>query len=67
MSSKAKRTGKKVKEEYSKMYMNNMYELFNLSVFQLLKLRHQYLSHMKAREKERKQLIKIAKRRGIRI
>lgn len=72
MSSKAKRMSKKVTEEYSKMYMNNMYmnnmyELFNLSVFQLLKLRHQYLSTMKAREKEREQLVKIAKRRGIRI
>ena len=67
MSSRAKKTGKKVKEEYSKMYMNNMYDLFNLSVFQLLKLRHQYLSHMKAREKERKQLVKVAEHRGIRI
>ena len=67
MSSKAKAIGKKVKEEYSKMYMNNMYELFNLSLFQLLKLRHQYRSYMKAREKERKRLVKIVKRRGIRI
>lgn len=67
MSSKAKAIGKKVKGEYSKMYMNNMYELFNLSLFQLLKLRHKYLSYMKAREKERKRLVKIAKRRGIRI
>lgn len=67
MSSRVKKTGKKMKEEYSKVYMNSMYDLFNLSPFQLLRLRHQYLSHMKARKKEQKRLVKIAKCRGIRI
>lgn len=52
MSSKVKSIGKKVKEQRSKMYMDNMYELFNLSLFQLLKLRHQYLSYMRARRRE---------------
>ena len=67
MSSRVKKAGKKMKGEYSKMYMDVMYELFSLSVFQLLKLRHQYLSHMKAREKEHRRLVKTARRRGIRI
>ena len=67
MSSRTRVISKKVKEEYSKMYMNNMYELFNLSLFQLLKLRHIYRSHMKVRAKEQKKLIKTYKRRGIRI
>ena len=67
MSSKTKTIGKKVGEEYSKMYMNNMYDLFNLPLGQLLKLRRKYLRHMKAREKERKQLSRMIKRRGSRI
>ena len=58
MSSKAKGIAKKVKEQRSRMYMDNMYELFNLSLFQLLKLRHKYLSHMRARRKEQKELAK---------
>lgn len=56
MSSKVKGIAKKVKEQRNRMYMDNMYELFNLSLFQLLKLRHQYLSYMKARRKEQKKL-----------
>ncbi len=67
MSSRVKAIGKKVTEEYSKMYMDNMYALFNLPLSQLLKLRRKYLRHMKAREKERKQLARMIKRRGIRI
>lgn len=67
MSSRVKTIGKKVTEEYSKVYMDNMYALFNLPLNQLLKLRRRYLRHMKAREKEQKQLARIAKRRGIRI
>lgn len=58
MSSKVKSIGKKVKEQRSKMYMDNMYELFNLSLFQLLKLRHQYLSYMRARRREQQKLAK---------
>lgn len=56
MSSKAKGIAKKVKEQRNRMYMDNMYELFNLSLFQLLKLRHKYLSYMKARRKEQQKL-----------
>ena len=62
MSSKAKSIAKKVKEQRSRMYMDNMYELFNLSLFQLLKLRHQYLSYMKARRKEQQKLAKAIRR-----
>lgn len=58
MSSKTKSIGKKVKEQRSKTYMDSMYELFNLSLFQLLKLRHQYLSYMKARRREQQKLAK---------
>lgn len=58
MSSKAKGIAKKVKEQRSRMYMDNMYELFNLSLFQLLSLRHEYLSYMKARRKEQQKLAK---------
>ena len=54
MSSRAKKIGQNVKEKQSRMYMNNMYELFNLSLFQLLKLRHMYRSHMRRREEEKK-------------
>ena len=56
MSSKAKKIGQNVKEKQSRMYMNNMYELFNLSLFKLLKLRHMYRSYMRKRERERKLL-----------
>lgn len=58
MSSKAKSISKKVKEQRNRMYMDNMYELFNLSLFQLLKLRHKYLSYMKARRREQQKLAK---------
>lgn len=52
MSSRAKKIGQNVKEKQSRMYMNNMYELFSLSLFQLLKLRHMYRSHMRRRERK---------------
>lgn len=61
MSSKAKGIAKKVKEQRNRMYMDNMYELFNLSLFQLLKLRHKYLSYMKARRKEQQKLAKAVR------
>ena len=54
--------GKKVKEQRNKMYMDSMYALFNLSLFQLLKLRHQYLSYMKARRREQQKLAKAIRR-----
>lgn len=63
MSSKAKAIGKKVKEQRNRMYMDNMYELFNLSLFQLLKLRHMYRSHMRKREREQKLLAREIRRR----
>ena len=62
MSSKAKNISKKIKEQRNRMYMDNMYELFNLSLFQLLKLRHQYLSYMKARRREQKKLAEAVRR-----
>lgn len=62
MSSKVKGIAKKVKEQRNRMYMDNMYELFNLSLFQLLKLRHQYLSYMKARRREQKKLAEAVRR-----
>lgn len=58
MSSKVKRISEKVKENRRQMYMDNMYELFNLSLFQLLKLRHKYLSYMRARRREQQKLAK---------
>lgn len=63
MSSEARKVGKRVKEQRNRMYMDNMYELFNLSLFQLLKLRHEYLSYMKKREREHKKLAKAIRRR----
>ena len=63
MSSEARKVGKRVKEQRSRMYMDNMYELFNLSLFQLLKLRHEYLSYMKKRERDHKKLAKAIRRR----
>ena len=63
MSSKAKTIAKNVKEQRNKMYMDNMYELFNLSLFHLLKLRHQYLSYMKARRKEQQKLARAIRRK----
>lgn len=63
MSSEARKVGKRVKEQRSRMYMDNMYELFNLSLFQLLKLRHEYLSYMKKRERDYKNLAKAIRRR----
>lgn len=58
MSSRAKTIAKNVKEQRNRMYMDNMYELFNLSLFQLLKLRHKYLSYMRARRREQQKLAK---------
>ena len=63
MSSEARKVGKRVKEQRSRMYMDNMYELFNLSLFQILKLRHEYLSYMKKRERDHKKLAKVIRRR----
>lgn len=63
MSSKAKAISKKVKEQRSRMYMDNMYELFNLSLFQLLRLRHQYLSYMRKRRREQQQLARAIRRK----
>lgn len=63
MSSEARKVGKRVKEQRSRMYMDNMYELFNLSLFQLLKLRHEYLSYMKKRERDHKKLTEVIRRR----
>lgn len=63
MSSGARKAGKRVKEQRSRMYMDSMYELFNLSLFQLLKLRHEYLSYMKKRERDHKKLAKAIRRR----
>lgn len=63
MSSGARKVGKRVKEQRNRMYMDNMYELFNLSLFQLLKLRHEYLSYMKKRERDLKKLAKATRRR----
>lgn len=54
MSSRAKKVGQNVKEKQSRMYMDNMYELFSLPLTQLLKLRHMYRSHMRRREREQK-------------
>jgi hypothetical protein len=62
MSSRAKKIGKQVKEKQNETYMNNMYDLFNLSLFQLLSLRQRYLSLMKKREKEKKRILKAQKR-----
>lgn len=63
MSSEARKVIKRVKEQRSRMYMDNMYELFNLSLFQLLKLRHEYLSYTKKRERDHKKLAKAIRRR----
>ena len=65
MSSRAKKIRQNVKEKQSRMYMNNMYDLFNLSLFQLLKLRHMYRSYMRKSERERK-LLAIEIRRSYR-
>ena len=62
MSNKASVIGKKVKEKRNRMYMDNMYELFNLSLFQLLRLRHQYLSYMRKRRREQQRLAKVIRR-----
>ena len=63
MSSGARKVVKSVREQRSRMYMDNMYELFNLSLLQLLKLRHEYLSYMKKRERDHKKLAKAIRRR----
>lgn len=62
MSSRAKKIGQIVKEKQSRMYMDNMYELFNLPLFQLLKLRHMYRSYMRRREREQKLLAREIRR-----
>lgn len=62
MSSKARGTAKKVKEQRNRMYMDNMYELFNLPLFELLKLRHLYRSHMRRREREKKKFSRAIRR-----
>ena len=62
MSNKASIIGKKVKEKRNRMYMDNMYELFNLSLIQLLRLRHQYLSYMRKRRREQQRLAKVIRR-----
>lgn len=63
MSSKAKAIAKNVEKQRNRMYMDNMYELFNLSLFQLLKLRHQYLSYMRARRREQQKLARAIRRK----
>lgn len=62
MSSKAKRIGQKVREQQSRMYMDNMYELFSLPLSQLLKLRCIYLKHMRQREREQKRFAREIRR-----
>lgn len=62
MSSKSKIIAKNVREHRNRMYMDNMYDLFNLSLFQLLKLRHQYLSYMRKRRREQQRLAKAIRR-----
>lgn len=63
MSSKTKCIAKKVNEQRSRMYMDNMYQLFNLPLYQLLKLRHEYRSYMsRRRRKEQKQLARAIRR-----
>lgn len=57
MSSRAKKFEQNVKEKQLRMYMDNMYELFNLSLFQLLKLRHMYRSYMRRRERKLKNIL----------
>ena len=52
MSSKSKNIVKNVREHRNRMYMDNMYELFNLPLYHLLKLRHQYLSYTRKRRRE---------------
>ena len=62
MSRRAKKKKQNDKEKKKRMYMNNMYDLFNLSLFQLLKLRHMYRSHMRRREREQKLLAREIRR-----
>lgn len=62
MSSKSKNIAKNVREHRNRMYMDNMYDLFNLSLFRLLRLRHQYLSYMRKRRREHRWLAKAIRR-----
>lgn len=62
MSSKSRNIAKNVKEHRNRMYMDNMYELFNLPLYYLLKLRHEYRSYMSSRRKEQKQLARSIRR-----
>lgn len=63
MSSRAKVIAKNVKECRNRMYMDNMYELFNLPLYHLLKLRHEYRSYMSKRRKEQQRLAREIRRR----
>ena len=49
MRSKSRNIAKNVKEHRNRIYMDNMYELFNLPLYYLLKLRHEYRSYMSRR------------------
>lgn len=62
MSSKSRNIAKNVNEQRNRMYMDNMYQLFNLPLYQLLKLRHEYRSYMSRRRKEQKQLARAIRR-----
>ena len=62
MSSRVKAIRKNVEKQRNRMYMDNMYELFNLPLYYLLKLRHEYRSYMSRRRKEQKQLAKAIRR-----
>ena len=64
MSSKAKQISKNVKEQRSRMYMDNMYELFSLSLHELLKLRRTYRRHMRERERQQKRFSRELRRRA---
>lgn len=62
MSSKANSIRKNVKKQRSRMYMDNMYELFNLPLYHLLKLRHEYRSYMSKRRREQQQFARAIRR-----
>lgn len=62
MSSKAKSIRKNVEKQRTRMYMDNMYELFNLPLYHLLKLRREYRSYMSKRRKEQQQFARAIRR-----
>lgn len=62
MSSKAKSIMKNVEKQRNRMYMDNMYELFNLPLRYLLKLRREYRSYMRKRRKEQQQFARAIRR-----